>query len=263
MSAADGSGKRTRYTTDSCCEPVLWGAGDRIAFVSNFELFSVGRREREVRPSCFSGTPWFMLSPNRETVAARRRLRLRACAGLDRPGVGARRQALRRRATEEHERFHRRFFAGRDAARLHAYAVELQRKPEGETVDHGRERPSPRSTGAACTERVDRLVVCAVECGAATVVARREVDRIRCAGREAEARACPHRWRQANRAGVEVRCRGRVLVVPTVGSHRAHGAGDGQAGEPRHGRPQGQTDRRQRVDQLDQRRQLGSASVVA
>lgn len=68
MSAADGSGKRARYAADSCCEPVLWAAGKRIAFVSNFELFSV--HQEGGRPTkLFSGTPWFILSPNRETVA--------------------------------------------------------------------------------------------------------------------------------------------------------------------------------------------------
>ena len=68
MSAADGSGKHARYSADSCCEPVLWAAGNRIAFVSNFELFSVGQGGGKPT-KLFRGTPWFILSPNRETVA--------------------------------------------------------------------------------------------------------------------------------------------------------------------------------------------------
>jgi Tol biopolymer transport system component len=68
MSAADGSGKRARYSADSCCEPVLWAADNRIAFVSNFELFSIGKGSGNAT-KLFSGTPWFILAPNRETVA--------------------------------------------------------------------------------------------------------------------------------------------------------------------------------------------------
>jgi Tol biopolymer transport system component len=68
MSAADGSAKRARYSADSCCEPVLWAAGNRIAFVSNFELFSVDRAGGKPT-KLFSGTPWFILSPNGETAA--------------------------------------------------------------------------------------------------------------------------------------------------------------------------------------------------
>lgn len=68
MSAADGSGKHASYSADSCCEPVLWAAGNRIAFVSNFELFSVDQGSGKPTKR-FSGTPWFILSPNRETVA--------------------------------------------------------------------------------------------------------------------------------------------------------------------------------------------------
>jgi Tol biopolymer transport system component len=68
MSAAGGSGKHARYSADSCCEPVLWAADKRIAFASNFELFSIGEGSGKAT-KLFSGTPWFILSPNRETVA--------------------------------------------------------------------------------------------------------------------------------------------------------------------------------------------------
>ena len=66
---ADGSGKHALYSSrDGCCEPVLWGASGRIVFVDNFQLFSMlgsGGRQKKL----FEGTPWFILSPNRETVA--------------------------------------------------------------------------------------------------------------------------------------------------------------------------------------------------
>jgi Tol biopolymer transport system component len=68
MSAADGSGKHARYSGDSCCEPVLWAAGNRIAFVSNFELFIIDRGGGKPT-KLFSQTPWFILSPDRGTVA--------------------------------------------------------------------------------------------------------------------------------------------------------------------------------------------------
>lgn len=68
MNAADGGGKRTLFTSDSCCEPVLWGAGNRIAFVANYQLFTVGRSGGKAT-KLFTNTPWFILSPNRETIA--------------------------------------------------------------------------------------------------------------------------------------------------------------------------------------------------
>jgi len=68
MSAASGSAKHTLYSADSCCEPLLWAAAGRIAFVSNFELFGVDRAGGKPA-KLFSGTPWFILSPNGETAA--------------------------------------------------------------------------------------------------------------------------------------------------------------------------------------------------
>jgi len=53
---------------DDCCEPVLWGAGDRIVFSANYQLFAVpaaGGRPQKL----FGDTPWFILSPNGETAA--------------------------------------------------------------------------------------------------------------------------------------------------------------------------------------------------
>jgi Tol biopolymer transport system component len=53
---------------DDCCEPVLWGAGDRIVFSANFRLFAVpaaGGKQQLL----FGDTPWFILSPNGETAA--------------------------------------------------------------------------------------------------------------------------------------------------------------------------------------------------
>ena len=69
---ADGSGKRVIHRADSCCEPVIWAAGNRIVFVSNFQLYAVGAGGGTPTPLAVSprfNTPWFILSPNRETVA--------------------------------------------------------------------------------------------------------------------------------------------------------------------------------------------------
>jgi Tol biopolymer transport system component len=66
---ADGGGKHALYSSrDSCCEPILWGASGRIVFVDDFRLFSV--RASGGKPTkLFGQAPWFILSPNRETVA--------------------------------------------------------------------------------------------------------------------------------------------------------------------------------------------------
>jgi len=68
MNAVDGSGKRALFTGDSCCEPVLWGAGNRIVFGGNYQLSTVGAGGGK-RTTLFTGTPWFILSPDRETIA--------------------------------------------------------------------------------------------------------------------------------------------------------------------------------------------------
>ena len=68
MNAVDGSGKRSLFTMESCCGPVLWGAGNRIVFGGNYLLFTVGNRGGKAT-RLFTDTPWFILSPNRETIA--------------------------------------------------------------------------------------------------------------------------------------------------------------------------------------------------
>lgn len=53
---------------DDCCEPILWGAGNRILFSANWQLFAApagGGRPQKL----FGNTPWFILSPNGETAA--------------------------------------------------------------------------------------------------------------------------------------------------------------------------------------------------
>ena len=66
---ADGTDAHRLFTRgDDCCEPVLWGAGDRIVFSANYQLFAVpaaGGRPQKL----FGDTPWFILSPNGETAA--------------------------------------------------------------------------------------------------------------------------------------------------------------------------------------------------
>jgi WD40-like Beta Propeller Repeat len=53
---------------DSCCEPVQWAAGGRIAFVANFQLFAApASGGKPVRR--FGDAAWFILSPNGETAA--------------------------------------------------------------------------------------------------------------------------------------------------------------------------------------------------
>lgn len=66
--AAGGGAVRT-VSAASIAGPILWAAGGRIVFLSNFAVRSVpvqGGRAREL----FSSTWWFVLSPNRKTVAA-------------------------------------------------------------------------------------------------------------------------------------------------------------------------------------------------
>jgi Tol biopolymer transport system component len=69
--SAGGGSLRTissMTTDDGCCDPLLRAAGGRILFVADFGLRSV--RASGGKPTrLFSGTPWFILSPNRETVA--------------------------------------------------------------------------------------------------------------------------------------------------------------------------------------------------
>lgn len=68
MNAVDGSGKRSLFTGESCCEPVLWGAGNRIVFGGDYQLSTVGAGGG--KPTIlFTGTPWFILAPDRETIA--------------------------------------------------------------------------------------------------------------------------------------------------------------------------------------------------
>lgn len=69
MRASDGGDKHPAFVSrDGCCEPVLWAAGDRIAFIDNFQVMSVAATGgKPLR--LFESTPWFTLSPNRETVA--------------------------------------------------------------------------------------------------------------------------------------------------------------------------------------------------
>jgi Tol biopolymer transport system component len=68
----DGTGKRVIYHADSCCEPVIGATGDRIVFVSNFQLYVIGAGGGTPTPLAVSprfNTPWFILSPSRETIA--------------------------------------------------------------------------------------------------------------------------------------------------------------------------------------------------
>jgi len=69
MRAADGGAKRSIYSsTNSCCEPILWGASNRIVFVDDYHLESVSASGGGPR-QLFGDSPWFILSPNRATVA--------------------------------------------------------------------------------------------------------------------------------------------------------------------------------------------------
>ena len=69
MRASDGGSKHPAFVSrDGCCEPVLWAAGNRIAFIDNFEVSTVAATGGK-RVKLFGSTPWFILSPNRETVA--------------------------------------------------------------------------------------------------------------------------------------------------------------------------------------------------
>ncbi len=69
MRATDGGAKQTVYTTNNgCCEPILWAASGRIAFVSDYRLQSVSAAGGKPT-QLFGDSPWFILSPNRATVA--------------------------------------------------------------------------------------------------------------------------------------------------------------------------------------------------
>ena len=70
-SALAGGSRRTLYAgrnVDGCCDPMRWAAGGRILFIANYTLMSLpttgGKPTR-----LFSGTPWFILSPNGKTAA--------------------------------------------------------------------------------------------------------------------------------------------------------------------------------------------------
>jgi Tol biopolymer transport system component len=65
----DGTGAHRLFQRgDDCCEPVLWGAGDRIVFSANYRLFAVPSAGG-AQQLLFGDTPWFILSPNGETAA--------------------------------------------------------------------------------------------------------------------------------------------------------------------------------------------------
>jgi|SRR5947209_3843266 len=67
--AADGSDVRRLFAiNENCCGPVLWGAGDRIVYEGNYELFAAPAAGGTPK-KLFGDTPWFILSPNRETAA--------------------------------------------------------------------------------------------------------------------------------------------------------------------------------------------------
>ena len=69
MRASDGGGKRQLYSSnDACCVPILWAAEGRIVFVDDYRLFRIsvaGGAKRRL----FGNTEWFILSPNRQTIA--------------------------------------------------------------------------------------------------------------------------------------------------------------------------------------------------
>jgi Tol biopolymer transport system component len=61
---------RTIYAAENngCCDMIRWGAAGRIVFITNDTLTSLtvsGGKPTKL----FSSTPWFILSPNRETAA--------------------------------------------------------------------------------------------------------------------------------------------------------------------------------------------------
>jgi Tol biopolymer transport system component len=69
MRATDGGARHTVFaTSDGCCEPILWAASGRIAFVADYRLESVSAKgDRPMR--LFGDSPWFILSPSRGTIA--------------------------------------------------------------------------------------------------------------------------------------------------------------------------------------------------
>lgn len=66
---ADGTAKRTLFSrNDGCCEPILWAAAGRIVFAADYRLESVSAAGGKPK-RLFGDAPWFILSPNRATVA--------------------------------------------------------------------------------------------------------------------------------------------------------------------------------------------------
>jgi Tol biopolymer transport system component len=69
---ATGDGPtRTLYAAknaNGCCDPMAWGSANRLLFVANYTLMSLPTMGGKPTPR-FSSTPWFVLSPNSETVA--------------------------------------------------------------------------------------------------------------------------------------------------------------------------------------------------
>jgi Tol biopolymer transport system component len=73
VSTPAGGGGPTRAVfaaknANGCCDPMIWGAANRILFVANYALMSLPAIGGKPTPR-FSSTPWFILSPNRETAA--------------------------------------------------------------------------------------------------------------------------------------------------------------------------------------------------
>jgi Tol biopolymer transport system component len=68
MRTSDGRTAHNLYSSDTCCGPVAWAASGQVVFVDDFRLMSVtavGGKPSEL----FRDSSWFILSPNRETVA--------------------------------------------------------------------------------------------------------------------------------------------------------------------------------------------------
>ena len=69
MRASDGGAKQTIWSpTDGCCEPILWAAAGRIVVVADYRLESVSTTDGKPT-QLFGDSPWFILSPNRATIA--------------------------------------------------------------------------------------------------------------------------------------------------------------------------------------------------
>jgi Tol biopolymer transport system component len=54
---------------DSCCEPLAWAADDRIVDIANFTLQAVAATGGRPKSLSKASTPWFLLSPDRQTIA--------------------------------------------------------------------------------------------------------------------------------------------------------------------------------------------------